>query len=198
MNRNKSFFKILIIILFVLLVMGGGLYLLFRDYLGSPEEVFPETPPGSPDHELMILEGTTVELYGEDSRWELKTGDINYHRGQEDFEFSPVWIQVFDGEAQEPDYMLTAEWGDYDSERELLYIEGQVELIAPEFNIRTENLSWQQEQEFLAGSGGFWMETPAFVLEGSGFESDSFFEDLKVVGNDEQVSLRFKEERSQD
>lgn len=196
MNRNKNKFRRYIIFFLLFLVLIGGLVILFWDYLGTEEEVEPETEE---TEQQLVFENTGFELFNHDNtqQWVLKAENMVYFQERGEIEIKPVTIEIFDLTVnREHSHTITAERGEYEEKEGLLFLSGEVKIeeVARERKFRTDRMYWYQEEDLIQGRGGVVLETRNFVLKGEEFDSDSHLEKIVFDGGGEVAHFRLKEE----
>lgn len=169
--------------------------MLFYDYFFISEEQERHPQQEHPE-ELMLLENTSFELYNDNKtrKWVLESDNFSIDRTTGKIQFSPVKIDVYDSTRENNViYYLWAGSGDYYLDREFLQIEGDIEIHHGDNIIKTQKITWNQEDDTLQGRGGFVFETPRFVMTGREFKSDSSLEELEITGGDKRANFKFKE-----
>ncbi|MFW5985241.1 MAG: LPS export ABC transporter periplasmic protein LptC [Halanaerobiaceae bacterium] len=197
MIKKRKQILALVLILFIIFVIGLGFWLLFGDYLFTESREQKTDSEPEKDQDVILMESTGLNLYNDQKtqKWELKSGEITYNQKSGEYDFSPLEIQVYNlKDDSKLEYSLQGEQGTYKEKEGSLYITGNVVVKTGQTRISVGEIMWDQSSDLLKGSGGFTMEKPRFFLEGNEFESDIFWDSIKIIGGQKRANLQFEEE----
>ncbi len=129
-------------------------------------------------------------------RWELTATKLSHYKEDDYLKLRPVEICVYDNNNNEILYSFTAEKGSYRGNEGRLIINGPIAVNFNNYQLKTGNLSWQQDKDIIKGSSGVEVITPADgFLSGEFLITDSHLHSISVYGSDEKQAYFSRKER---
>lgn len=130
--------------------------------------------------------------------WHLDSESINNLTRQRVLELYPVNITAIT-EGEEVLYNLHAHNSYYNLDSGLIQIAGPIEIIKDQLSFQAANISWQDGGDFLLATGGIYIHSPDFIIEGESLESDLSLNRVTIKGSTEkQAYFTWKDGSDQD
>lgn len=130
--------------------------------------------------------------------WHLDSESINNLTRQRVLELFPVNITAIT-EEEEVLYNLHAHNSYYNLDSGLIQIAGPIEIIKDQLSFQAANISWQDGGDFLLATGGIYIHSPDFIIEGESLESDLSLNRVTIKGSTEkQAYFTWKDGSDQD
>ncbi|MFI5359584.1 MAG: LPS export ABC transporter periplasmic protein LptC [Halanaerobiales bacterium] len=130
--------------------------------------------------------------------WHLDSESINNLTRQRVLELFPVNITAIT-EGEEVLYNLHAHNSYYNLDSGLIQIAGPIEIIKDQLSFQAANISWQDGGDFLLATGGIYIHSPDFIIEGESLESDLSLNRVTIKGSTEkQAYFTWKDGSDQD
>lgn len=130
--------------------------------------------------------------------WHLDSESINNLTRQRVLELFPVNITAIT-EGEEVLYNLHAHNSYYNLDSGLIQIAGPIEIIKDQLSFQAANISWQDGGDFLLATGGIYIHSPDFIIEGESLESDLSLNRVTIKGSTEkQAYFIWKDGSDQD
>ena len=192
--KNKT-----ILILTGIIVIITGIYLSLRYQPGHLQD-----GPGVLEEEQLEpgdqFKNVQLVFFNSDASvsWHLESGSINNLARQRVLELFPVNITALTAE-EELLYNLHALNSLYDLDSGQIQIAGPVEIIKDELSFQAANISWQDGGDFLLATGGIYIHSPDFIIEGESLESDLTLNRVTIKGSvEKQAHFTWKDGSDQD
>lgn len=180
MNKKAILILTGIIIIFV------GIFISLRY---QPELI--QNGPGELEEENLLpgdqFKNVQLVFFNSDGSisWHLDSESINNFTRHRVLELFPVNITAITGQ-EEILYNLYARNSLYDLDSGLMEISGPIEIIKDQLSFQAARISWQDGKDFLLATGGIYIDSPDFIIEGESLETDLTLNRVIIKGTEER------------
>lgn len=139
--------KKILLILFLFLLLGGGVFYLVRQVLHDPLQLLVDLPKIAKHLEFELENVRYGHTRSGVKKWELSTLKAKRIKGQDKILLEGVKARIYADGKLESDTQIEADRGSYVIESGDMLLEGQVKIINRQFQITTERLRYQESLE---------------------------------------------------
>ncbi|MEA3332573.1 MAG: LPS export ABC transporter periplasmic protein LptC [Pseudomonadota bacterium] len=156
--------KKVLITIFILIALSGGIYYLVKPVLHDPSRL-PIDLPKIAKHIEFELENVR---YGHTragvKKWELSTQKAKRVKGQDEILLEGVKARIYADGKLESDTQIEAKSGSYVIDSGDMLLEGQVKIINRQFQIATERLRYQESLEEISAPESLIVESEKLTI----------------------------------
>jgi LPS export ABC transporter protein LptC len=175
-------FKITLITIVVIALLGGGLYYFLKT------EPLATAPPDAPEAQSTDKVAMTL---ADNKITEEENGKILWELTADAIEVDPVTQNVLLHKVQGTFYsdkgttlVVTSQEGSLDSQTKNVQLTGAVHAVASDGgDLTAPELLWQDQTKLLLGNGGVKVVKGSTILTGDKLEGDSVLNKIKVTGH---------------
>jgi hypothetical protein len=173
-----------ILILLGLIIIIVGIYMSLHY---QPERI--QNKPGELEEDNLLpgdqFKNVQLVFFNSDASisWHLDSESINNFARQRVLELFPVNITALTAE-EEILYKLYANNSLYELDSGLMEISGPIEIIKDQLNFQAARISWQDGGDLLLATGGIYIHSPDFIIEGDSLETDLSLNRITIMGGE--------------
>ncbi len=173
-----------ILILLGLIIIIVGIYMSLHY---QPERI--QNKPGELEEDNLLpgdqFKNVQLVFFNSDASisWHLDSESINNFARQRVLELFPVNITALTAE-EEILYKLYANNSLYELDSGLMEISGPIEIIKDQLNFQAARISWQDGGDLLLATGGIYIHSHDFIIEGDSLETDLSLNRITIMGGE--------------
>ena len=156
--------KKILIALFILIVLSGGVYYLVQQVLLDPSRLPIDLPKIAKHLEFELEDVRYGHTRAGVKKWELSTRKARRIKGRDEILLEGVKARIYADGKLDSDTQIEADTGSYVIESGDIELEGQVKITNRQFQITTERLSYQESLEEILAPGSLLVKSENLTI----------------------------------